>query len=758
MSPFVDFAIAPLRSIKQVHIDTYVKIGAVLKTSNEAGKVTQSINEALRVRSRKAKLFFFVEASSGMGKSQLAYAIDKPVIYIPLSLSQYIYECYRDLHFEMDDAIKTDLKMLNEGYNINDFPAESATVLLYKSNCLLKYRTCGLLIELFKMVHGKSNEQSHKILTGYGTKTSQTVSYSALTIQEAASAIAEYGYDDLNKVPCFIVDEAPSRPSGGTIDYSYNTEDFTFGKCIFLRNLIRSMQGVCILSGTNAAAINVIESAPSSSRSDDKVYVRLIVKLPPTHWEVFEERASQLQLSAEFIGILKKTRPMFVDWTLSALEEEYGSTNNKRVRSSCSSSSCTGKREVTVSLLDKVHAYILRRKVLFGSDEGLYAQLALMFPSIFNGTVTDKACCIRHHFGITILPAKYKDNVILPLYVSNNCNIGVLSTEDAFMYKPTIGFATPDVDPYLYMVCFRNGLYYHHRAITSSNAWLNNIKRNLAVPLCNPNQLTCSGLYQEREMISAAIMASHSYSKVNGCPLKDFLGTFISEFNIVDNKPMTMPSVIGMPGKYNEYIFGLLSPCNKFWDLTTPNRVHTLAGCLLNDVEWSSNSDLMDAHAIISKMEGNQLVNKQLAFESKCKEHVPIADINHTMGNSNKKAQDVTIMVVTHLSEGAGLLSSDFANYGDDYTRVKIVGNANQKIKVATELNWTEFSDINTESNNNAVSNTTTAATNTTANNNNNTTATSTTTESPKKLLIVIILESIYYGRYDSMKDIYRTP
>ena len=189
---FVDFTIKPLQSIKNIHLDTYLKIGAVLKSSNEAVNVTRSINEALRGRERKAaKLFFFVEASSGMGKSQLAYAIDKPVIYIPLSLSQNIYECYIDLHFEMHDALKSDLEMLNKINNVGKLPAESATVLLNRSNCLLKYRTCGLLIELFRMVHGKSNEQSHKILTGYGTKTSQTISYSALTIQEAACAIAK---------------------------------------------------------------------------------------------------------------------------------------------------------------------------------------------------------------------------------------------------------------------------------------------------------------------------------------------------------------------------------------------------------------------------------------------------------------------------------------------------------------------------------------------------------------------------------------
>ena len=43
------------------------------------------------------KLFFFVEASSGMGKCQLAEALTIPVVYIPLVGDQLIYQCFEEV-------------------------------------------------------------------------------------------------------------------------------------------------------------------------------------------------------------------------------------------------------------------------------------------------------------------------------------------------------------------------------------------------------------------------------------------------------------------------------------------------------------------------------------------------------------------------------------------------------------------------------------------------------------------------------------
>jgi hypothetical protein len=80
-------------------------------------------------------------------------------------------------------------------------------------------------------------------------------------------------------------------------------------------------------------------------------------------------------------------------------------------------------------------------------------------------------------------------------------------------------------------------------------------------------------------------------------------------------------------------------------------------------------------------------------------------------------------MVVTDAPEK--ISSKDFNKAKEDHNVVKITGNASADCPVATELTWTAIHTAHAES--------------------------------PGDTVVQIVLASIYYGRYELMKDIYHS-
>jgi hypothetical protein len=257
------------------------------------------------------KLFFFVDASSGKGKSQLAESVDLPVIYIPLTYSQAIYKCFKNLSEHIHSALELDKKSFGLDPEMESIRSQ------FLSSNLTPFITVGLLLELFKLVYGKSNEESLKLLSGFDSVT--TFTYKPMTLQaariELKSLVDEGIVGSLCKIPLFIIDEVPSK-----------TENTLYHKCILLRNLIRCMGLVCLLSGTEAAAMNAIDNIHLSSRQgilNKREYLRLILKLPPTNWNIFQSDPVYgpliQKLKEDVCAMLKRTRPLFLQYVLDAM-------------------------------------------------------------------------------------------------------------------------------------------------------------------------------------------------------------------------------------------------------------------------------------------------------------------------------------------------------------------------------------------------------------------------------------------------------
>jgi hypothetical protein len=407
------FKLSPISITSKQAFDLAMARGNLLRGKYEA--LSENISELLRTpnEDNSPKTFYFVDASSGAGKSQMAQSLSMPVVYIPLSTLQPIYLCFDTIRRNITDALNKDLSVLRSDISLQ---SNDDTDYHVRSNILIdkmqeRFSTVGLLMTLFESVLGKSNEGSMKTLSGYDGE--KTLTYVATSIAEAKNRISGLYANQFRKgkgrFPIFMIDEVPAKD-----------EKTEYTLCILLRNLIRCMNCVCLLSGTEAAAMNTIDKVSRGSRDVNAVeYMRLIIRLPPTEWSIFEaderykHKLTELATSSNgLVNILKKTRPLFVEYVLNALIE-------------------LNEDSLTQQVLSKAKADILHRKRKFSSPGGLYAQLALMHSALISRntfllpaeeTDTDTfepLYCIRHHFATLF----YDPSVdVIPLLLPSEAN------------------------------------------------------------------------------------------------------------------------------------------------------------------------------------------------------------------------------------------------------------------------------------------------------------------------------------------------
>jgi hypothetical protein len=710
--------------MRAIELEKFIWRGNMLR--NETQELSDNLIETVKQEiGAFPKLFYFVEASSGMGKSQLAQSLALPVVYIPLSLSQPVYECFSDVSDMVKSALKDDLVMLDKKYSNKIETIRSAN--LKTTN--IEFDTVGLMMSLFKMVYGKSNEESMRILSGANGQ--KEVNYSPMTFSDAKKEMQELlGRKDTNLLPVFFIDEAPS-----------NEDDYQYSRCILLRNIIRIIGGACLLSGTEAAAINTIDNFPESSRSGyDVEYMRLILKLPPTHWPIFATdptySALIASLSDDVREMLQKTRPLFVYYVLGAMLAE--STNT-----------------LTPSVLSKAKTLILERKKSFYSDGGLFAQIALMHAKSiakpvsdqltngvnFNYNNTYKKYCVRHHFGEMRIGEKLQStDLTLSLFDPGDLKDPLqIKIEDKMKpFRPNVVFCSADEDPLLYLICLRNGLFLKDEGAKSCSR-ISTSFGHVAIqqPLTtnsprmnNVNQDKCDGTFLETEIVSAAIAATHSYaSGLDGCPLSFFLRSMVAELNPnVEYVPYDQFELIRMPQHYDDITIGLLSPANDEWlsnrsnnRAVTGNHQVQHESIVLSNFVWSANKDKNDGAFPMTYRE--KVYNGSM--EAKCyKDRVPTKQLTATILNNKKNNHLVTFMVVTDISNTT-TDNKKFNEAKKSSNVVKIIGNANKQNPVASVLNWTVLHESNSNSPNNTV--------------------------------IVISLETIFHERYARMSSIYKS-
>lgn len=132
-----------------VSLTGYLERGEVLRGDRKCKELSAylglSVAFGLSQQSDYPMYFFFVAASSGMGKSQLAFSLSLPVVYIPLSTLQSIYGCFRAVSEELQVTLYEDAQ------NVDLFPGGfTSTAVL--PNRDVPNRAVGLLVALCRAV------------------------------------------------------------------------------------------------------------------------------------------------------------------------------------------------------------------------------------------------------------------------------------------------------------------------------------------------------------------------------------------------------------------------------------------------------------------------------------------------------------------------------------------------------------------------------------------------------------------------------
>ena len=682
------------------------------------------------------RLFYFVEASSGMGKTQLAASLSLPVVYIPWTDNQNIDRFFDCVSQAIHRAIKDDRKLLLD----LDENVETANDLAMQDEELC---TVGLLVTLFKEVYGMTNDESLRVLSGYDGE--RILKYYSMSLDKAKKDVNTFmtinnrnniNNNDNNKnqyrAPIFFIDEVPSNEP--KVD---GKDNLNYLECVFLRNTIRVMKCICILSSTNSALMNALDEVSIGSRWEiDIPYSRLIVKLPHTNWDAIchDSKYAELipSLCPEILDMLKSTRPLFVQYVLNAMLEEIVTDASYKIG------------ELTAKVLSKVKREIVDKKTSFATLSGLFGQIALVYPKILSYTVDEwsvddeeneddlkllealRETIVRDHFGR--LHVKDLEDAISPLYLASNY---IYLRRQFGEFKPDFDFELPCNDPLLYLICIRDGLYgtSENNRITrfSSSYALKTLftgKNSCFRPLLiNTNQNSCSPNFLEAEAVSAAIIASHSYNSLSGCPFDVFLGSVLAELNPFQDY-IEFHAIKEISGLYQDVKVGLLSPANLNWQRNPECLTLQKDSIVLGACDWRSNEKRSNVSFPVIVETSSMLMGlvDVQCYEGNISANQLIKTIRDTVTNGHL----ISIIVVTKLRS----IRSTNQKFKDATVGVNVAvieGNAHENQLVATVLKWKDL----------------------VPNNNNMETG-------PKHTVILIDLKSIYYNRNELMKICYQ--
>ena len=497
-------------------LDKYVNRGNCLRCQVEY--ISTNIRNEMRRSTYDPRLFYFVVASSGMGKSQLAASLSLPVVYIPLSNTQSMYGCFNFVSQAVLEALQADSDE-QPGRITDTFKSANELRSVHE-----KFKTVGLLVSLFKAVYGRTNEESLKLLSGYYGE--RTIKYRPMFISDAKITLDKCMSTEnhsQNMTPIFFIDEVPACMS---------KDDAVYRQCLFLRNIIRNLNCISVLSGAEAAVMNAFENIREASRRDrvDIEYLRLILKLPSTSLDAFRCNPNYARLlqsvSPDIYSMLSSTRPLCAQYVMDAMLSEQGISCNmyqltaavlskakeQIVESMINFTSPGGlygqmamlhpkfisntiddipepKKDIeyfldrrkercirfklTAAVLSKAKEQIVENKFNFTSPGGLYGQMAILHPKFISNTdiskpyqdIEDfldaqKQSCMRHHFGK--MNVTNADESILSLYLASDHTYvkkgdGMDTKREPFL--PNIDFGSPTKDFLLYMICIRDGLY-----------------------------------------------------------------------------------------------------------------------------------------------------------------------------------------------------------------------------------------------------------------------------------------------------------
>jgi hypothetical protein len=505
----------------------YQEIGKNIKTAN--GVEYQALNKCIEdVYALKdiTKPSILADGPSGVGKTQAAFCIDRPVIHLLLSQQgdggQVIYQAFEGNSVVFRDAVVADLSKLP----LNDW----STTSLVNSHFTKKFQSLAVIANLMNVGGGRST----------------------MSICDLRNILADKDSDW--KRPVFVLDETP--PVG-------QVSEAFIG---LARNIFR-VTGLCvIMMGTDSTAANMVMLGNGSRGTDDDfVWAYLVVELPK-----FVKGSDQSYLLPPYVeNELLTVRPWFaklmIDFCSPPPTPDASSSSSSPAASSSSSPAAPSSSLQSSFNLDKLRTHVrdIVLKAKFSQKKSLAwlrGQLCMLQP-MYSVGVTDKIheltkAFISNHLAFLDNPSG-KGNGVSILNLSG----GVIKCNSC-EWRPSCYYPSSNTEAILFLA-LSGGFTVSDVRLSTSAAFKEVYSRlidNVTINCGNPKAVKNDGDYLEALVFTGMIVASHQ-SGVKGVKLVVFLASLCNELSLkwTDNLIVQDPSNL-LSSMISEMIVPFLFP------------------------------------------------------------------------------------------------------------------------------------------------------------------------------------------------------
>ena len=530
--------------------ESYRKTGEKMKDSEQVRHILNGI-ECLLGKGRPFGFppFMFFDASSGIGKTQTAFALMAAFNYKNI----FYFHCLNLAHSENPQPILADhasasaffLQCVKRDVALIESPKD----LTCASLCKKSLWTFGFVQCLFE--HAKK--------PSLGTYVAKRCS------------ISEIG--ERPNLFIIILDEFLTYDDMKRAEYHEN-------HLRFMRNIFRALKGLVIILGTNSRAANLVEtkSGMNASRGSDipMIWCAIYHKFPPVELDMI---GSPKQIPCPLRNILLHSRPWFSKLAVDNLNNFGG----------------------TVDEYDKLFLKVAKRitiaKNIFDDDDGFHGQLCLFLNGHYKCDIKEQndngTALINKHFAM--LQTTSNPICVSPeLYVVATMTPNHERDHSFVEWEPRTAFPKVETDVLLYLCLMgcknfsplqdkRNKALTFYESITRFRS--SNIFRRAMINYKNVQQNNNDGTFMEALICGVACIASRT-NGIGGMDGVVFLQNIVNQFfsgTLCDPDNLMSPLA--------KVKIGYLAPPNETW----PAFLEHIAGSSWGIIERTKNDTRVDA-------------------------------------------------------------------------------------------------------------------------------------------------------------------
>jgi hypothetical protein len=497
----------PLPDEKKVlnELQLYVENGTELASCDEIQQLNDLLNEACENCDRVFP-FAMIEGSSGLGKTQSVFAVDRPCLYIPLvdsSNKQLVYKNFKVISKQFMKAAKIDLEHLQEN---NDSDAKYEAHEMEESN--MSSLVAGVLLACMQYVgdgYTIQNMRHHRFADM--SMANKHIRYEEVPVQSVRQWLLSAGIARRQR-PVIFLDE-----------FTFNPRD-PHSWQIVLRNTIRACGLMTVVLGTNTSVLDLKQSRGSRQASLKELghayTASIIADLPSNRLcasdDILQSISDQDNLRSFVAQAIKRGRPLF---SRLFIEQMQTATT------------------IDDALRATYESIISRKPVLETHNDGLDGTLALFLPMHRQNIAhTRVQGVLRRHFALLSGGNKTLHYTNRWCEYKEHPASGLKTVLRSVQWTPECHFPSISTEPLLYLLMTGvNGLSPFsdrgYRYITASQAVHNSSSRQRnEVKLANPLALKNDGDVLEAVSMAAICVASHT--SIHGTSFSTFLNTFVS--------------------------------------------------------------------------------------------------------------------------------------------------------------------------------------------------------------------------------------